>query len=235
MSHRPPFRLAVGQLPFHGDPSDVEALRVGGSRVRELLEDAHSAGARLLQLPEGAICFPHKDFVADAGWDRAAWNVLQEELERTATLAGELRTWVVLGAPHRLGGNHRPHNSLYVISDGGVLHTRYDERFLSHTKATRMYSPGLVAVTFEVDGWRFGCALGIECHFPEVFTEYEELDVDGVLFCSTGNASADATGFALECQGHAAVNGLWLGFAVPPQPEPSAGGGSARSPQRRGS
>ena len=57
---------------------------------------------------------------------------------------------------------------MYVISDQGELITRYDERLLSNTKLSFMYTPGSDPVTFEVDGLRFGCAMGIEAHFPEV-------------------------------------------------------------------
>ena len=52
-----------------------------------------------------------------------------------------------------------------------------------------MYSPGSDPITFVVDGYRFGCALGMESHFPEVFSEYERLDVDCVLFSSTGEGT----------------------------------------------
>jgi predicted amidohydrolase len=45
--------------------------------------------------------------------------------------------------------------------------TRYDERLLSNTKISYMYTPGSAPVTFEVDGFHFGCSLGIEPHFPE--------------------------------------------------------------------
>lgn len=75
-----------------------------------------------------------------------------------------------------------------MISDRGAVATRYDERMLSHTKVSYLYAPGSVPVTFEADGVRFGCALGMEVHFPEIFGEYERLDVgraqrepDGVL------------------------------------------------------
>jgi len=47
-------------------------------------------------------------------------------------------------------------------------------------------------VTFEVDGFRFSCALGKELHYPEIFTEYEQLDVDCVLFSTTGEAPSSA-------------------------------------------
>ena len=87
---------------------------------------------------------------------------------------------------HPLTAPHRPHNSLYVISDTGKLVTRYDERMLSNTKVSYLYTPGTAPVTFEVDGVRFGCLLGMEVHFPELFDEYEKLGVDCVLFSSTG-------------------------------------------------
>jgi predicted amidohydrolase len=163
--------------------------------------------------------------IGPADWTRVAWEVLREELEATAALAGELQLWTVLGSTHRLSAPHRPHNSLYVLSGRGGVRTRYDERYLSHTKTTFMYSPGRQPITFEVDGWRFGCALGLECHFPEVFGDYERRDVDCVLFSSTGDGTGDAATFAVECQGHAATNGYWLSFSVPPQHDPSATSG----------
>jgi predicted amidohydrolase len=78
-----------------------------------------------------------------------------------------------------------------------------------------MYTPGSAPVTFEVGGLRLGCAMGIEVHFPEVWAEYERLDVDGVL-CSTGpGQTPDGTAaFATEAQAHAAANGLWVSFAM---------------------
>jgi predicted amidohydrolase len=131
---------------------------------------------------------------------------------------------------------------MYVISDKGELVTRYDERLLSNTKLSFMYTPGSGPVTFEVDGLRFGCAMGIEVHFPEVFAEYERLDVDGVLFSATGpGQSADgAAAFAAEAQAHAATNSLWVSFAMSAQHSVAAPprdrlrpGQPGRSPRRR--
>lgn len=227
-----PVRLAVGSLPVHSDPG-AGAVRRAGELARDRMRQAHRAGARLLLLPEGATCFPDKRVMSSLGpeeigpadWTRFAWDAQRSELEQIAALAGELRLWTVVGAVHRLSGDHRPHNSLYVVGDDGTVRTRYDERYLSHTKATWMCTPGREPVTFEVDGRRFGCALGIECHFPEVFAQYEALDVDCVLFASTGDADRNAAGFAVECAGHAATNGLWVAFAVPPTHDPAAGAG----------
>jgi predicted amidohydrolase len=217
-------RLAVAQSTVREDPRDRAELRESGRDLRRLIREAHQAGARIVHFPEGATCSPHKrimsatgpDQVGPADWDRFEWDVLREELAETAKLAGELKLWTVLGSVHRLTPPNRPHNSQYVISDQGEVVTRYDERLLSHTKVTYMYAPGTAPRTFEVDGVRFGCSLGIEVHFPEVFREYEQLDVDCVLFSTTCAPTPGETKvFATEAQGHAATNSIWVSFAVP--------------------
>jgi predicted amidohydrolase len=244
-----PIRLATAQLVMREDPRDSGQLRQSGHDIRELMRQAQRAGARIIHLPEGATCFPHKRIMSIAGpeqvgpadWDRADWQVLRQELAAIARLAGELRLWTVLGSVHPLTPPHRPHNSMYVISDQGELVSRYDERLLSNTKLSYMYTPGSGPVTFEVDGLRFGCALGIEVHFPEVFTEYERLDVDVVLFSTTGPGTAAVAGaaaFATEAQAHAATNSLWISFAISSQYSAAApagiiapdGGWAARCP-----
>lgn len=69
-------------------------------------------------------------------------------------------------------------------------------------------------MTFDVGGVRFGCALGMETHYPEIFTEYERLDVDCVLFSTTGETPSAASGFAAEVLGHAASNTYWISYAA---------------------
>jgi predicted amidohydrolase len=214
-------RLAVAQTPVREDPRDVDALRESGRQVRALMREASDRGARIVHFPEGAICFPHKlvmsvvgpDAVGPADWDRCQWPVLRSELAAITELARELRLWTVIASVHRLTEPNRPHNSLYVISDRGEVVTRYDERLLSKTKVSYMYSPGVSPVTFDVDGVRFGCLLGMEVHYPELFAEYEELDVDCVLFSTSGTTGNTAA----QAQGHAAVNSYWVSLSVPTQ------------------
>ncbi|MER5635421.1 carbon-nitrogen hydrolase family protein [Kitasatospora sp. NPDC002227] len=213
-------RLAVAQTPVREDPRDVDALRESGRQVRALMREAAARGARIVHFPEGAICFPHMlvmsvdgpDAVGPADWSRCQWPVLRAELAAITELAGELRLWTVIASVHRLTEPNRPHNSLYVISDRGEVVTRYDERRLSNTKVSYLYSPGVSPVTFDVDGVRFGCLLGMEIHYPELFAEYESLDVDCVLFSTTGVSPGNA---AAQAQGHAAVNSYWVSFSVP--------------------
>lgn len=190
--------------------------------MRRLMREAHGAGARLVHFPEGATCSPNKRIMSSSGprdigpsdWSRFEWAALRAELDAISALARELKLWTVFGSVHRLTPPHRPHNSLYVVSDRGKLVTRYDERMLSNTKISFMYAPGKTPVTFAVDGVRFGCALGMEAHYPEIFAEYERLDVDCVLFSTTGESPAIAPPFAAEALGHAASNSCWVSFSA---------------------
>ena len=221
-----PVRLATAQVVVRDDPRDSGQLGRSGRDIRELMRQARRVGARIIHFPEGATCSPHKRImsvtgpaqVGQANWGRADWQGLRTELAAIARLAGELRLWTVLGSVHPLTLPHRPHNSMYVISDQGELITRYDERLLSNTKLSFMYTPGSSPVTFEADGLRFGCAMGIEVHFPEVFAEYERLDVDVVLLSTgPGQTPAGTAAFATQAQAHAATNSLWVSFAMSAQ------------------
>jgi predicted amidohydrolase len=104
-------------------------------------------------------------------------------------------------------------HSLYIISARGELVARYDKQFCSHTEITSWHTPGRECCVFEVEGWRFGCALCIEIQFPEVFLEYGRLDVDCILF----SAYADEPIFGIQAQGYAASHSYWVSVSVPAQ------------------
>lgn len=218
----PSVRLAVAQTSCFRDPSNAAELRASGEEMRHLMREARLAGARVVHFPEGTTCSPNKRLMSANGpreigasdWSRFRWDVLESELAGTCRLARELGLWTVFGSVHRLTAPHRPHNSLYIVSDSGRLVTRYDERMLSNTKVSFMYTPGRTPVTFEVDRVRFGCAMGMESHFPEIFAEYERLDADCVLFSTTGESPNGAAAFAAEVLGHAAANTYWVSFAL---------------------
>lgn len=218
----PNLRLAVAQTSQREDPRDPELLRASGADIRELVTRAHAAGARLVHFPEGALSFPHKrvmssldDRVGPSDWSVVDWGTYAGELDAIARVAGQLGIWVALPAAHRLSAEHRPHNSMYVIDDHGRVHTRYDERFMSETKVNFMYTPGTAPITFEIDGLRIGCALGIEAVHPKSFTEYEALDTDLVLFSTTGGETPapHPTPFYRNLAVYAEVNGYWISMA----------------------
>lgn len=196
-----PLRIAIAQSRIDRD------VRANGRKIRGLVRRAAAGGARLVQFPEGAASGYAKSELTS--WDEVDWPALREELEETAALAGTLGLWVVLGSAHPLTAPHRPHNSLYVISDTGTLAGRYDKRRCSHTEITGWYSPGAALLTFAVDGFTFGCAICIETVFPELFAEYEALGVDAVLV----SAYAPHPAFSTLARGHAAATCLWIGLA----------------------
>lgn len=199
------FKLATAQIEVFAD------VRRNGSAMRRFMARAARDGARLVHFPEGALSGYVKSQIKD--WDEVDWAALREELEQTAEAAGKLGIWTVLGANHRLTPPNRPHNSLYIISDTGKLAGRYDKRLCSNTEINDWYAPGSEAMTFEIDGFKFGCALCIEIHFPELFLEYERLGVDCVLF----SAYAKDPIFGVTAQAHAAVNNYWLSLSTPTQ------------------
>ncbi|MEU4289024.1 carbon-nitrogen hydrolase family protein [Kribbella sp. NPDC026596] len=219
-------RIAVAQSTVHQDPTDPALLRSSGAEVRQLMRQAAEAGARLVHFTEGAICFPSKHVMSELGpdevgasdWSKADWTVLQSELDKITALSGELGIWTVIPSVHQLPAPTRPRNSMYVVSDAGEVVTRYDERMLSTTKITWMYTPGTKPVTFEVDGYRFGLALGLDLLFPELSTEYDRFAVDAVLvsYATTGIGQNEHIG--VQARGTAANNTCWISLAVPANP-----------------
>lgn len=196
-------RIAVAQSAVSAD------VGANATEIRRLMVAAAAAGARLVQFPEGALSGYVKAQIAS--WDSVDWDVLRRALETVMGEAARLKLWVVLGSNHRLTPPNRPHNSLHVIGPDGRLVTRYDKRFCSHTEISDWYSPGIEPVVFDVDGFRFGCALCIEIQFPELFQEYAALGADAVLFSSY---SRDPI-FAVQAQAFAATSNLWVAMAVP--------------------
>ena len=180
------------------------------------MHTAAAAGARLIHFTEGAISGYREALTAETDWQG-----LREELDKTAELAGELGLWVVAGANHPLTPPHRPHNSLYVISATGHLHGRYDKRLLSFNEVSNWYTPGVDAFVFDVDGFRFGCALCIEIQFPELFVDYATRGVDVVLLSTYSRNPM----FPILALGHAACGAFWLSFSVAAQCSEAAAAG----------
>jgi predicted amidohydrolase len=198
-------RIAVAQTEITTDP------HANGMAIRAALRQAADQGARLVHFSEGALSGyvgPAKAYYTD--W-RIDWAPVTEQLHATMALAAELGVWVVVGGNHRLSGEHRPHNSLWVINDQGQLVDRYDKRWVSYAEITDFYTPGDHVCTFEVDGFRFGCLICIEVNFPELWMEQRALGVDCVLFSTY---SEDPI-FEVLARGHAAANGFWVSIAVP--------------------
>lgn len=218
-------RIAVAQSTARQDPTDASLLRESGTEVRRLMTQAAEEGARLVHFTEGAICLPSKRVMSELGrdqigasdWSKAQWIVLQDELDLIAALSGELGIWTVIHSIHRQPAPARPYNSMYIVSDQGKLVARYDERMLSTTKISWMYSAGSQPVTFEVDGYRFGVLLGLDVLFTELFTQYDQLDIDAILV-SYGTTGPEKVAVPIQVRGYAATNTCWISLAAPANP-----------------
>ena len=136
---------------------------------------------------------------------------MQAQLARIGELCEELNIWAVIGSAHSEFNGLRPYNSLYIFDNSGRQIGRYDKRYCSHTEITDWYRAGKSPVTFDVNGMKLGLALCIEIQFPELFQEYERLNVDCVLL----SAYSDKPIFAIQSQGHAACNNYWISLSVP--------------------
>jgi predicted amidohydrolase len=217
-------RIAVAQSTVRHDPTNDSLLRESGAEVRQLMKRAAEAGARLVHFPEGAICSADKRIMSSLGtgeigpsdWGKAQWTVLNEELDRIAALSGELGIWTVIPSVHQLAASSRPHNSVYVVSGEGKVVARYDERMLSTTKITWMYTPGTEPVTFDVDGYRFGLLSGLDVLFAELFTQYDQLGVDAVLVSYASGSPKETV--PIQARGHAVSNTCWVSMAVAANP-----------------
>ncbi len=203
-------RIATAHIPVTADPMINSAI------IRDVLSDAARQGARLVHLPEGALTgYPGTPELTKqlAGWP-VNWSAVQREAQAIADIAGKLKIAVVLGANHYLGDDHRPHNSLYVITEDGILTARYDKRLCSSNETHNWYTPGRRdPVTIDIGGFRFGFVLCLEINFPELAAEYADLETDVLLF----SAFAKDPIFEIIARGHAAAHNMWISVSVPSQ------------------
>ncbi len=177
--------------------------------IEFFMRRAADAGADIIHFSEGALSGYIKSQIVD--WNTFDWESLEAHLNIIGQLCAKLNIWAVIGSAHYEYDGERPFNSLYIIDNLGTLVTRYDKRFCSHTEITDWYRAGKSPITIDVKGVKFGFALCIEIQFPEIFQEYERLDVDCVLL----SAYSDTPMFGIQAQGHAACNNIWISFSVP--------------------
>ena len=114
------------------------------------------------------------------------WDLLRQCTEAVMRLARNLRLWVILGSNHRLTGNHKPHNSLYVINDNGAIVDRYDKMFCTGSSEDtdgdlKYYSPGSRLVVFDIKDIRCGLQICHDFRYQELYREYNKLGVQLML------------------------------------------------------
>jgi deaminated glutathione amidase len=175
--------LATCQFPVSKD------IEQNATWITAQLREAASRGARVAHFPEGALSgYAGTDFATFTGF---GWDTLDRATGQIREQARELGIWVVTGSAHRFSDVSKPHNSLYVIDDGGEIVARYDKRFLGGPDLDH-YSPGNHFSTWAIDGVVCGALICYDYRFPELYRHYVTLDVQ-VMFHSfhAGNFPAD--------------------------------------------
>lgn len=182
--------------------------------IRTLIHQAAKEGSRLVNFCEGALSgYAKAQITSPEDWQNFDWNAHNDELQAIAETCRENRIFAVIGSASPLPSPHPPLNSQYVINDHGEMIARYDKRYLSNSELDGWFAPGKDPIIFEVDGYRFGCLTCIEVQFPELFMEYERLDVDAILFSSYGIGNF----FQIALRAHAGFNCVWISGATPAQ------------------
>ena len=161
--------------------------------VERLMRSAKRRGARLAHFSEA--CVSGYLGAELSGIDQLDWPAVHDAMASIVQLAAELELWVVIGCNHRLGGGHRPHNSLYVIDPQGRIVDRYDKMFCTGADCDdqdlKHYSPGSAFTVFDVDGVRCGLLICHDYRYPELFREYKRRGVQ-LMLVSFHNAGMTA-------------------------------------------
>jgi deaminated glutathione amidase len=171
-------KVATCQFPVGAD------IDVNLAYVKRQMIQAAGHGARVAHFPEGALSgYAGVDFESFAGY---RWDQLRGALGEVARHAARLGIWAVVGSAHRLSGTHKPHNSVYVIDDGGDVVDRYDKRFCSgdadeKTGDLAHYSPGDHFSVWDIDGVRCGALVCYDYRFPELYRQYKKLGTELVF------------------------------------------------------
>jgi len=182
-------RVATCQFPV------TDQIRANLTFIQRQMRAAKKLGADVVHFPEAALSgYAGTDFESFASFD---WDELRQATADVLERARDIGVWVVLGSAHRLSGDHKPHNSLYIVNNLGQLVDRYDKRFCSGSPDGQSgdlahYSPGDHASVWTINGVRCGSLICYDYRFPELYREYKKQGVDLVFHSfHAGNASAD--------------------------------------------
>ena len=209
-------KVATCQFPVEADSKKNLAY------VLRQMKAAKNRGAHVAHFSELCLSgYAGVDMESMQGFD---WDLLQHAHRQVAERARELKMWVVVGSAHRLSGRHKPHNSLYIIDDGGRLVERYDKMFCvgdrsGKTSDLAHYSPGSHFSVFEIKGVRCGAQICHDFRYDELYREYKKRGVE-FMFHSYHNARMSAAklrryniwGIIVPptMQAYAANNYMWI-------------------------
>ncbi len=148
--------------------------------VSHQMRSAKEQGAHVAHFPEACLSgYAGADFPSYKDFN---WPLLEQCTREILDLARQVRLWVILGSTHRLSGQNKPHNSLYIINDDGQLVDRYDKMFCAGDESGESgdlahYRPGSHFSVFEIGGVRCGALICHDYRYPELYREYKRRGV----------------------------------------------------------
>jgi len=166
--------VATCQFPTDGD------IRNNFQHVSRQMRSAKEQGAHVAHFPEACLSgYAGADFPSYKDFN---WELLEQCTREILELARQICLWVILGSTHRLSGQNKPHNSLYIINDDGQIVDRYDKMFCAgdesgETGDLAHYSPGNHFSVFEIGGVRCGALICHDYRYPELYREYKRRGV----------------------------------------------------------
>jgi predicted amidohydrolase len=190
------------------------SIKRNSREIIEFLHKAKKSRADIVHFSECALSgYVGTDFPNFEGYD---WDLLEEETSKITTLAAELKLWIVLGSTHRLTGQKKPYNSLYLIGPDGKIIGRYDKRFCTPGDLRRL-TPGDRFANFKINGVKCSLLICFDLRFPEL---YRALYKQGVkcIFQSFYNARQKGPSVhthimrqTMQCR--AATNYMWVSMS----------------------
>ena len=188
--------------------------------IEAQITEARLKKADVVHFPECALSgYPGTDMMTMDGFD---WTLLHRMTDSVMATAKKLKIWVILGSLHKLSGDNKPHNSLYIITPEGKIADRYDKRFCTSTDL-KYCSPGDHFVTFTVNDVKCGLLICYDVRFPELYREYKKLGCD-MIFQSFYNARAEKGSIhplimPVTAQAYAGVNYFYMSLTNSSSPE----------------
>ena len=179
--------------------------------ICEYMAKAKKTRADIVHFSECALSgYVGTDFPNFEGYD---WDLLEEETTKVMALAAKLKLWVVLGSTHRLAGQKKPYNSLYLIGPDGRIIDRYDKRFCTPGDLRRL-TPGDRFVNFKINGVKCSLLICFDLRFPELYRALYKQGVE-CIFQSFYNARQKGPSVhthimrqTMQCR--AATNHMWV-------------------------
>ena len=207
--------MSIGKLKIATCQSAVGCyIKRNSLAICEFMAKAKKAKAEIVHFSECALSgYVGTDFPNFEGYD---WALLEEETKKVMALAVKLKLWVVLGSTHRLTGQKKPYNSLYLINPTGRIIDRYDKRFCTPGDLRRL-TPGNRFVNFTINGVKCSLLICFDLRFPELYRALYKQKVN-CIFQSFYNAKQKGPSVhthimrqTMQCR--AATNHMWVSMS----------------------